>query len=210
MYKIGIRFSLASKYSTIQIPCSAQYNQKMSTLIQILAFLAGLLIVLLTLSSALSTFVLPRAARSQLNRIVFGLLRRLFDFILHFARTYPRKDAIMAYYAPIGLMLLVPTWYVLIMLGYGAMYWALGMGPFSSTVRLSGLSLLTLGFESNRVFLVNLLEFSGVHAGVNPGRPADCLSTDPLRGLLPAGAGRQYAGSAGGQPSFRAGDAASL
>jgi hypothetical protein len=132
----------------------------MSTLIQVLAFLAGLLIVLLTLSSALSTFVLPRAARSQLNRIVFGLLRRLFDFILHFARTYPRKDAIMAYYAPIGLMLLVPTWYVLIMLGYGAMYWALGMGPFSSTVRLSGLSLLTLGFESNRAFLVNLLEFS--------------------------------------------------
>jgi hypothetical protein len=132
----------------------------MSTLIQTTVFVAGLLIVLLTLSSALSTFVLPRAARSQLNRIVFGLLRRLFDFSLHFARTYPRKDAIMAYYAPIGLMLLVPTWYVLIMLGYGAMYWALGMGPFSSTVRLSGLSLLTLGFESNRAFLVNLLEFS--------------------------------------------------
>ena len=122
-------------------------------------FLVGLVTVLLTLSSALSTFVLPRAARSQLNRIVFGLLRRLFDFILHFARTYPRKDGIMAYYAPIGLMLLVPTWYVLIMLGFAAMYWAMGVGDFFAALRLSGSSLLTLGFELNSAFPVTLFEF---------------------------------------------------
>jgi hypothetical protein len=126
----------------------------MSTLMQILVFIAGFLVVLLTLSSALSTFVLPRAARSQLNRLVFGLLRRLFDFILHFAKTYQRKDAIMAYYAPIGLMLLLPTWYVLIMLGYAAMYWAMGVGDFFAALRLSGSSLLTLGFESNSSFPV--------------------------------------------------------
>jgi hypothetical protein len=138
----------------------------MSTLIQVGVFLAGLLTVLLTLSSALSTFVLPRAARSQLNRIVFGLLRRLFDFILHFAKTYPRRDAIMAYYAPIGVMLLVPTWCVLIMLGYSAMYWALGVGSFDSALRLSGSSLLTLGFESSTAFPVTLLEFSEAMLGL--------------------------------------------
>jgi hypothetical protein len=138
----------------------------MSTVMQILVFLAGFLIVLLTLSSALSTFVLPRAARSQLNRLVFGLLRRLFDFILHFAKTYPRKDAIMAYYAPIGLLLLLPTWYVLIMIGYSAMYWAMGVGDFSAALRLSGSSLLTLGFESNRSFPVTLFEFSEAMLGL--------------------------------------------
>ncbi|HLE92335.1 MAG TPA: hypothetical protein VI753_14380, partial [Anaerolineales bacterium] len=53
-----------------------------------LAFALGLITVILTLSSALSTFVLPRAARSQLNRIVFGLLRRMINFSLHFAQTY--------------------------------------------------------------------------------------------------------------------------
>lgn len=132
----------------------------MSTMIQILAFLAGLLTVLLTLSSALSTFVLPRAARSQLNRIVFGLLRRLFDFVLHFVKTYNNRDTIMAYYAPLGLMLLVPTWYILITLGYAAMYWALGVGAFPSMLRMSGSSLLTLGVESNNVLLVILLEFT--------------------------------------------------
>ena len=69
-----------------------------------------MLIVILTLSSALSTFVLPRAARSQLTRMVFGALRRIFEFILRFAKTYEQRDAIMAYYAPVGLMSLVPAW----------------------------------------------------------------------------------------------------
>lgn len=138
----------------------------MHILTPIAVFIAGLVTVLLTLSSAVSTFVLPRSARSQLNRIVFGLLRHVFDFILHFARTYPRRDAIMAYYAPIGLMLLVPTWYVLIMIGYAAMYWALGVGGFFSSLRLSGSSLFTLGFESNSGHLVTLLEFSEAMFGL--------------------------------------------
>ena len=142
------------------------YNPMVSNLMHIIVFLAGLLTVLLTLSSAVSTFVLPRAARSQLNRLLFGLLRHLFDFILHFVQSYPRRDAIMAYYAPIGLMLLVPTWYTLIMFGYTAMYWALGVGNFSASLRLSGSSLLTLGFESNSTFPATLLEFTEAMLGL--------------------------------------------
>ena len=138
----------------------------MQTLFHALVFLAGLLTVILTLSSALSTFVLPRAARSQLNRIVFGLLRRVFDFVLHFAKTYPRRDTIMAYYAPLGVMLLVPTWYVLISLGYAAMYWSLGMGDSSSMIRLSGSSLLTLGIDSTRAFWITILEYTEAMLGL--------------------------------------------
>ena len=93
----------------------------MNSFIHIIAFVVGLSIVLATIFSAISTFVLPRSARSKLNRIVFGLLRRLFEFIMRFTRTYEQRDAIMAYYAPIALMLLVPTWYVLIALGYSFM-----------------------------------------------------------------------------------------
>jgi len=127
------------------------------SLLHVLAFLSGLLIVILTLFSALSTFVLPRAARSQLNRIVFGTLRRIFNFILRFTNTYQQRDAIMAYYAPIGLMLLVPTWYLLIALGFAAMYWGLGAGDWPFDMRLSGSSLFTLGFESVEGFWVSNL-----------------------------------------------------
>ncbi len=173
-------------------------------------FLVGLVTVLLTLSSALSTFVLPRAARSQLNRIVFGLLRRLFDFILHFARTYPRKDGIMAYYAPIGLMLLVPTWYVLIMLGFAAMYWAMGVGDFFAALRLSGSSLLTLGFESNSAFPVTLFEFFEAMLGLI----LVALLIAYLPTLYSAFSRREQVVNMlevrAGKSSFRAGDAAPL
>lgn len=131
----------------------------LESLTPVLLFVLGLFTVILTLSSAVSTIVLPRAARSQLNRLVFGILRRLINFILHFAKTYGRRDAIMAYYAPIGLMLLVPTWYVLIALGFSAMYWSLGVGDILTVFRLSGSSLFTLGFAAADTLWVSILVF---------------------------------------------------
>lgn len=116
-----------------------------------------MIVVILTLFSALSTFVLPRAARSRLNRLVFGTLRKIINVLLHFTSTYEQRDAIMAYYAPIGLMLLVPTWYLLIALGFSAMYWGLGAGDWLFDFRLSGSSLFTLGFESSPDYFISAL-----------------------------------------------------
>jgi len=138
----------------------------MDMILRILVFILGMTIVINTLFSALSTFVLPRSARSQLNRILFGLLRRIFERLMRFAKTFERKDAIFAYYAPIGLMLLVPTWYVLTTIGYAAMYWALGVGNFYTDLRLSGSSLLTLGFVTSESFPVSLLIFSEATLGL--------------------------------------------
>ena len=138
----------------------------MEKFVPMLVLIAGIILVIFTLSSALSTFVLPRAARSQLNRLVFGLLRRVINFIMHFAKTYSRRDAIMAYYAPIGLMLLLPTWYLLTLLGYAGMYWALGAGEFSAVVRLSGSSLIGLGFEASETLFVTILVFSEAMIGL--------------------------------------------
>lgn len=129
-------------------------------------FILGLAIVVLTIFSALSTFVLPRSARSQLNRIVFGSTRRIFEFILRFTKTYEQRDSIMAYYAPISVMLLVPTWYFLIMIGYSMMYWSLGVGDALMDLRLSGSSLLTLGFAASETPIVNAFAFSEALIGL--------------------------------------------
>ncbi len=132
----------------------------------ILLFITGLAITIGTLSSALSTFVLPRAARSQLNRLVFGLLRRVVDIPMRFARDYNQRDAIMAYYAPIGLMLLVPTWYALIAIGYAFMYTSLGYGDLIESFKLSGSSLLTLGFISSNDLVTDIFMFSEAVIGL--------------------------------------------
>ncbi len=129
-------------------------------------FLLGLLIILGTLSSALSTFVLPRAARSQLNRLVFGILRRVVEIPLRLARTFEQRDSILAYYAPVGLMLLVPTWYVLISIGYALIYFSLGFGTLTDSARLSGSSVLTLGIVSSESLLINVIMFSEAMIGL--------------------------------------------
>ena len=118
----------------------------LSSSLHLIVFFIGVLAVILTIASAISTFVLPRSDRTLLNRLVFRSLRKLFDLLLHFSNTYERSDSIMAYYAPYGLMLLLPAWYLLLCLGYTAIYWSLGFGNLSDSFRLSGSSLFTLGF----------------------------------------------------------------
>lgn len=138
----------------------------MELILKILLFFIGLTLVVRTFLSALSTFVLPRAARSRLNRFVFGLLHRIFGFFLRFTNSYEERDALMAYYAPLGLMLLVPVWYVLIALGYACMYQALGVPGWQADLRLSGSSLLTLGTSSSEVLWVSLLNYSEALLGL--------------------------------------------
>ena len=110
----------------------------MDFLLRSLAFLAGLALVLATCRSALSTFVVPRSVRSRLNRIVFGVVRRVFEIPIRFTRDFEGRDAIMAYYAPVALMLLVPVWYLLVSIGYTGVYWALGVDNWMAAFRLSG------------------------------------------------------------------------
>lgn len=145
------------------------YNPAMFTsesLVRFAIFMLGLGMVIVTLSSAISTFVLPRAARSQLNRLVFGLLRRVINFLLHFAKSYRQRDTLMAYYAPVGLLLLLPAWYLLILAGYAAMYWALGVGSLFDVFRLSGSSLFTLGYELSKTPIVTVFAFSEAMLGL--------------------------------------------
>lgn len=129
-------------------------------------FALGLSLAFGTLLSALSTFVLPRSARSQLNRLVFASLRRVFEVLMKPMRSFEQKDAIMGYYAPIGLLSLVPTWYLLVALGYSGMYWALGAGSWAEAFRLSGSSVLTLGIAQSDSFLITVLMFSEAMLGL--------------------------------------------
>jgi hypothetical protein len=135
-------------------------------LIRTAVFILGLSLVFGTFLSALSTFVLPRSARSQLNRFVFASMRRAFEVLMKPARTFEQRDAIMGYYAPIGLLSLVPTWYFLVLVGYTGMYWALGLGSWAEAFRLSGSSVLTLGIAQADSLFITALVFSETMLGL--------------------------------------------
>jgi hypothetical protein len=112
---------------------------------RVVAFVGGAWVVLATLASAVKTVVVPRAEPALLARAVFVGLRRLFDFRIRHVGTWEEADRIMARFAPFALITLPGAWVLFVLLGFAAIYWALG-DPASQVLTLSGSSLLTLGF----------------------------------------------------------------
>ena len=107
---------------------------------------AGAVLVLWTLSSAIKTVVLPRASVSVLTRLHFRSMRVVFDRFASPKRPFAKRDAAMALYAPISLVLLPGLWVTLMILGFTAVFWGTGIDPLREAFFTSGSSLLTLGF----------------------------------------------------------------
>src|SRR5581483_2013546 len=114
----------------------------------ILLTLGGVALIVVVIDSALRTFVLPRAARTLLTRTVFVGLRAVFDLIARPAHTYERRDRVMALYGPVGLLLLVAVWLVMVAVGYMLLFRALTVDTWERAFDLSGSSIFTLGLTA--------------------------------------------------------------
>ncbi len=135
--------------------------------IRILAFLFGAALVVRTLYSAIQTFVLPRAANDIIIVSVFRGLRSLFNLRLKKARTFEERDRVMALFAPFGLLLLPPVYLTLLFLSFACMYWAVGqVGSFGQALKVSGSSLLTLGYQAPADLVDGLLMFTEAALGL--------------------------------------------
>ncbi len=135
-------------------------------MIQLLIFLLGFAVVIGTLLSAVRTFVVPRSQQDGLSRAVFVAVRFLFTLLNKTSRTYVDRDRILAFYAPIGLLMLVPVWLTFITCGYAGMFWAAGAPSGYDAFRASGSALLTLGFAPVDGFLQTLLSFTEAMIGL--------------------------------------------
>lgn len=120
----------------------------MGELIRFLVFVVGLFGVASTLTSAITSFVLPRSARNLITSLVFRVMRLLFVPWTRKGRPYRERDRAMALYAPFGLIALLVTWLILILLSYMLMFWGLGVQGWQQAFTVSGSSLLTLGFAA--------------------------------------------------------------
>ena len=114
--------------------------------LRVLLFLAGLALVLLMVRSMVRTFLVPRALQAHLSRAVFVLVRRVFRLRASERHDYAMRDRVMALYAPVALLTLLAVWFSLLLLGYSAMFFALGEVSPSEAFTLAGSSMLTLGF----------------------------------------------------------------
>src|SRR3954447_6261219 len=134
-------------------------------ILQLLAALAGVVIIARTGLSAVRTFVVPRGDNDRLSRMVFLGVRRAFNLVARPSRPYAERDRVMAYFGPIALMLLPAFWLLLLVMGFGALYWALGMSV-TDALEVSGSSLLTLGFFRPSVNYGDIVSF--IEAALRP------------------------------------------
>jgi hypothetical protein len=114
--------------------------------LQVVVFVLGLLVVLRALLSAVRTFVVPRGAYDRLSSLEFRTLGRIFRAVARPRFSYERRDAIMALFAPIALVILPIMLLTILLIGFAALFWAIEPAPIESVVRDSGSALLTLGF----------------------------------------------------------------
>jgi hypothetical protein len=128
-----------------------------TTIERALVFLLGAIIVVITLVSAIRTFVVPRSQRDRISRWVFLATRKLFSPWTNLKRPYKERDRAMAFYAPFSL---------LVAAGYTAMYWAVGAPTIGTAFTDSGSSLLTLGFAPINTLPAKMLAFSEAAIGL--------------------------------------------
>ncbi|WP_420629403.1 hypothetical protein [Candidatus Leptofilum sp.] len=135
-------------------------------ILRIFVFIFGLFLAIYTFISATRTFVLPRSASVKLTRVVFVSVRRVFNLIMKALPSYEQRDSLMAIYAPISLLLMVPTWLFITTLGFACMFWAMGITPWQDAFLLSGSSILTLGFATAETMPQTVLAFIEATVGL--------------------------------------------
>lgn len=135
-------------------------------LVQIIAFVAGAVLTVASPVSAVRTFVLPRGVRDPLARLVFRGSRFCFDIRTRPNRPYAERDRVMALYAPVTLLLLPVVWLGVVLIGFTAMFWAVGVHPLGEAFRQSGSSLLTLGFAADGGLAPTILTFVEATLGI--------------------------------------------
>lgn len=141
-------------------------NTLLFIVLHIISFLLGITVATYTAISALRTFVLPRSAPDLINRTTFIAVRYLFEIRRKRLNTYQAIDRAMELYAPMTLIVLLVVWLVCIQIGYMGMYWAVdNMTPYEA-FKISGSSLLTLGFTMVDNLPTTILSFSEATIGL--------------------------------------------
>jgi hypothetical protein len=127
--------------------------------LRVLAVVAGTLVVIAAIGSAVKTVVLPRARASRITRAVFQGLRGVFHLVAPPSMPFERRDRILGAYAPLGLISLLAAWLSLVLVGFTAIFWGIEEDGVRTAFDLSGSSLFTLGFARPRTLESEMLVF---------------------------------------------------
>jgi hypothetical protein len=119
------------------------------------AFVAGAAIFLIVLWDAFESIILPRRVtrRFRLARLFYKSTWRIWKLVMRLVSSRKRREALLGFYGPLSLLVLVAVWAVGLVLGFGLMQYGAGSAvnmtgsepSFMTDIYLSGTTFFTLG-----------------------------------------------------------------
>src|SRR5260370_14220424 len=119
------------------------------------AFIAGVAIFLIVVWDAFEAIILPRRVtrKFRLTRLFYRTTWRSWKFATNLVTARPTREALLGFYRPISLLLLIGVWAVGLVLGFGLMQFGAGSAVnvtgaqpgFWTDLYLSGTTFFTLG-----------------------------------------------------------------
>lgn len=138
----------------------------MSPALDVLAIVAGVVIIVATVGSAVRTTVLPRAIPDRISRLALVGVRTTYRLRAGRHANYERRDHVMAMLGPVTLLSTLAMWLVLVILGYTLLYLGTTTSSPRRALELSGSSVFTLGIVSEHRLGPDLLVFSEAGLGL--------------------------------------------
>ena len=138
----------------------------MESIVRLVALVAGIAIVVLTLWSVFTSLVLPRATSSHtmrgLARFLSGSARRLAPRLPN----YEVRDRVLSFVGPGAVVALFGVWISLILFGFSLIiWWDLGVN-FLEAVGIGGSSVTTLGIAASSGAGARTLEILAAVSGL--------------------------------------------
>ncbi|HTZ13780.1 MAG TPA: hypothetical protein VMC78_09160 [Mycobacterium sp.] len=129
-------------------------------------FAVGLVVVTVTLGSVAGTLVVPRAVNSPLSRAVEWFLDIAFFIAAKPVRSFERRDRILAWQAPLTLLLRLAVWLGLLIVGFALLLLPSLKGHLGQAFSEAGSSLFTLGYAAPASGDSTTLEYLAAFTGL--------------------------------------------
>ena len=132
---------------------------------RILEVVLGSVIVLCTWISVVANLVVPRGLRSRYTRLIRDLVRGPFQVVADRCRTFEAKDLLLAWAAPLSILVTLLSWLGLSVIGFGLVLAGVGEISPGKGMLESGSSVFTLGFLSSSDSQQTFVDFCAAATG---------------------------------------------
>jgi hypothetical protein len=118
----------------------------MLMMLQWFGFAVGIVVVLGTALSVVGTLVVPRSINSRISRGCERIVDLAFVLVTWRVHNFLRRDRILAWQGPVGLLLRLAVWIGLLLAGYALMLLPTVSGSPANALSEAGSSMFTLGY----------------------------------------------------------------